>query len=92
MLLTGGVCTQPKLKGGRTSEVDGNSYFFLDDLWESFREWSAYGVEVPLLINGNESVKQYYVPYLSGIQLYVGPHLPRSVPFVFPLPISFHMD
>ncbi|XP_028771118.1 uncharacterized protein LOC114728382 [Neltuma alba] len=72
------ILYEPKLKGCRTPEVDGNSYFCLGDLWESFREWSAYGVEVPLLINGNESVKQYYVPYLSGIQLYVDPHVLRK--------------
>ncbi|KAI9082525.1 hypothetical protein K1719_035394 [Acacia pycnantha] len=72
------ILSEPKLKGGRTSEVDGNSYFVLGDLWESFREWSAYGVEVLLLINGNESVKQYYVPYLSGIQLYVDPNVLRN--------------
>lgn len=45
-------------------------YFALSDLWESFKEWSAYGVGVPLLLHGNDSVIQYYVPFLSGIQLY----------------------
>ncbi|KAF7804891.1 Myb/SANT-like domain containing protein [Senna tora] len=66
--------SEPRIRGRRTPEADGNLYFFLGDLWESFREWSAYGVEVPLLLNGNDSVKQYYIPYLSGIQLYVEPH------------------
>ncbi|XP_039142593.1 uncharacterized protein LOC120279971 [Dioscorea cayenensis subsp. rotundata] len=46
-------------------------YFGLEDLWESFQEWSAYGAGVPLLLNGSDSVVQYYVPYLSGMQLYV---------------------
>ncbi|KAK4263849.1 hypothetical protein QN277_029210 [Acacia crassicarpa] len=46
-------------------------YFVLGDLWESFREWSAYGAGVPLVLNDNDSVVQYYVPYLSGIQIYV---------------------
>ncbi|XVF62515.1 hypothetical protein PTKIN_Ptkin09bG0014300 [Pterospermum kingtungense] len=46
-------------------------YFVLEDLWESFKEWSAYGAGVPLLLNGSDSVMQYYVPYLSGIQLYI---------------------
>ncbi|KAJ6834350.1 uncharacterized protein M6B38_335590 [Iris pallida] len=46
-------------------------YFDLGDLWDSFREWSAYGAGVPLVLDGNDSVVQYYVPYLSGIQLYV---------------------
>lgn len=45
-------------------------YFALGDLWESFKEWSAYGAGVPLVLNGSDSVVQYYVPYLSGIQLY----------------------
>ncbi|KAJ6769402.1 T15D22.8 [Salix koriyanagi] len=50
-----------------------NLYFVLGDLWESFKEWSAYGAGVPLLLNGSETVVQYYVPYLSGIQLYIDP-------------------
>ncbi|CAH8359569.1 unnamed protein product [Eruca vesicaria subsp. sativa] len=36
------------------------------------KEWSAYGVGVPLLY-GVDSFVQYYVPYLSGIQLYQNP-------------------
>ncbi|XP_020256268.1 uncharacterized protein LOC109833125 [Asparagus officinalis] len=47
-------------------------YFDLKDLWESFKEWSAYGAGVPLILNGNDvAIVQYYVPYLSGIQLYI---------------------
>ena len=90
MSLTGGVCNaQQRMRGWKkTPEFDGNPYFCLGDLWESFREWSAYGVEVPLILNGSESVKQYYVPYLSGIQLYVQPHRLRSVHFAFPFLIS----
>ncbi|XP_061975302.1 uncharacterized protein LOC133697003 isoform X1 [Populus nigra] len=59
----------------RTCEVQHhqNFYFVLGDLWESFKEWSAYGAGVPLLLNGSETVVQYYVPYLSGIQLYLDP-------------------
>ena len=41
-------------------------YFVLGDLWESFEEWSAYGAGVPLLLNGSDSVVQYYV-----INLYI---------------------
>ncbi|XP_007035708.2 PREDICTED: uncharacterized protein LOC18603585 [Theobroma cacao] len=51
-------------------------YFVLEDLWESFKEWSAYGAGVHLLLNGSDSVVQYYVPYLSGIQLYIDPSRP----------------
>ena len=60
------------MRGWRNSNnVDSCPYFDLGDLWESFREWSAYGAGVPLVLNGNDAVIQYYVPYLSGIQLYV---------------------
>lgn len=52
---------------------DSTPYFILDDLWESFREWSAYGAGVPILLNENESVVQYYVPFLSAIQLFLDP-------------------
>ncbi|CAH2078920.1 unnamed protein product [Thlaspi arvense] len=61
------------IKGWRTREPEYCPYFLLNDLWDSFEEWSAYGVGVPLLLNGIDSVVQYYVPYLSGIQLYEDP-------------------
>ncbi|KAJ6770878.1 hypothetical protein OIU74_017349, partial [Salix koriyanagi] len=66
------------VRGWRTCEVQHhqNMYFVLGDLWESFKEWSAYGAGVPLLLNGSETVVQYYVPYLSGIQLYIDPSQP----------------
>ncbi|GFZ04585.1 hypothetical protein Acr_17g0001570 [Actinidia rufa] len=56
-------------RGWRIRELQ--PYYCLGDLWESFTEWSVYGAGVPLLLNGEDSIKQYYVPYLSGIQLYV---------------------
>ncbi|XP_039027411.1 uncharacterized protein LOC120161217 isoform X3 [Hibiscus syriacus] len=65
---------EAKMRGRRTQEVNLPPYFCLGDLWECFSEWSVYGVGVPLLLNGSDSVKQYYVPSLSGIQLYVDPH------------------
>ncbi|TVU43936.1 hypothetical protein EJB05_03357 [Eragrostis curvula] len=58
--------------------MDSRPYFCLGDLWESFREWSAYGAGVPLVLNGSDSVIQYYVPYLSAIQLYADPSRPTS--------------
>lgn len=64
------------MKDWRTRELELHPYFVLGDLWESFREWSAYGAGVPLLLNGSDSVVQYYVPYLSGIQLYIDPSKP----------------
>jgi hypothetical protein len=49
----------------------GGSHFALKDLWEFFDEWSAYGVEVPLLLDVEEhEVFQYYVPFLSGMQIF----------------------
>ncbi|XP_020579457.1 uncharacterized protein LOC110024064 [Phalaenopsis equestris] len=54
----------------KTSDVECQPYFTLAELWDSFKEWSAYGASVPLVLNGSDCVVQYYVPYLSGIQLY----------------------
>ncbi|KAJ0257039.1 Uncharacterized protein HA466_0079760 [Hirschfeldia incana] len=50
-------------------------YFVLGDVWESFAEWSAYGVGLHLFLNNNtncykDRVIQYYVPSLSAIQIY----------------------
>ncbi|KAF7808845.1 DUF789 family protein [Senna tora] len=61
------------MRGLRTCEGESQPHFVLGDLWESFREWSAYGAGVPLVLNDNDSVVQYYVPYLSGIQIYANP-------------------
>jgi len=58
------------MRGWKTCDVEYQSYFALDDLWESFKEWSAYGAGVPLVLDQRQSVVQYYVPYLSAIQLY----------------------
>uniref|UniRef100_A0A5B7AS83 Putative mediator of RNA polymerase II transcription subunit 15 isoform X2 n=1 Tax=Davidia involucrata TaxID=16924 RepID=A0A5B7AS83_DAVIN len=68
--------SKTSMRGWRTREDDFHPYFILGDLWESFKEWSAYGAGVPLLLNGSDSVVQYYVPYLSGIQLYIDPSKP----------------
>lgn len=58
------------MRGWRTCDVEFQPYFELGDLWESFKEWSAYGAGVPLVLNDSDCVVQYYVPYLSGIQIY----------------------
>ncbi|KAE8077269.1 hypothetical protein FH972_015844 [Carpinus fangiana] len=58
------------MRGFGTCDVERQPYFVLGDLWESFKEWSAYGAGVPLILNDSDSVVQYYVPYLSGIQIY----------------------
>jgi len=48
-------------------------FFNLGDLWSSFDEWSAYGAGVPLRLPSGETIVQYYVPYLSALQIYVHP-------------------
>ncbi|XP_044505190.1 uncharacterized protein LOC123225322 isoform X1 [Mangifera indica] len=58
------------VRSWRTCGEEFQPYFTLGDLWESFKEWSVYGAGVPLVLDQSDSVIQYYVPYLSGIQLY----------------------
>lgn len=68
------VWVQTTMRGWRNGDGgECQPYFVLGDLWESFKEWSAYGAGVPLLLNDTDSVVQYYVPYLSGMQLYANP-------------------
>ena len=64
---------QTSVQAWRNRNVEFHPYFILNDLWESFREWSVYGAGIPLVLNGIDSVSQYYVPFLSAIQLYVDP-------------------
>jgi len=45
-------------------------YFTLSDLWNCYDEWSAYGAGVPIVLNNGETLVQYYVPYLSAIQIF----------------------
>lgn len=59
-------------------ETELHPYFVLGDLWESIKEWSAYGAGVPLVLNGNEFVTQYYSVSLSAIQLYIDPLKPST--------------
>lgn len=66
------------MKEWRNKVNDYNPYFVLGDLWESLKEWSAYGAGVPLVLNESDSVVQYNVPYLSDIQLYVDPTTPLT--------------
>ncbi|KAH9290032.1 hypothetical protein KI387_034149, partial [Taxus chinensis] len=52
------------------SDADSVEYYNLADLWKCYDEWSAYGAGVPINLNNKEAVVQYYVPYLSGLQIY----------------------
>uniref|UniRef100_A0A1D1Z0S4 Uncharacterized protein n=1 Tax=Anthurium amnicola TaxID=1678845 RepID=A0A1D1Z0S4_9ARAE len=45
-------------------------YFTLEDLWDCYDEWSAYGAGAPLRLSNHETVVQYYTPFLSAIQIY----------------------
>ncbi|KAF5745979.1 hypothetical protein HS088_TW06G00144 [Tripterygium wilfordii] len=51
-------------------ERDAVEYFTLADLWGFYDELSAYGAGVPIVLSNGETVIQYYVPYLSAIQIY----------------------
>ncbi|KAK6937337.1 Protein of unknown function DUF789 [Dillenia turbinata] len=65
---------QAGVKGKRKEGDMSGAYFTLGDLWKSFEEWSAYGAGVPLVLKeGDPPVTQYYIPFLSGIQLYIDP-------------------
>ncbi|XP_078151532.1 uncharacterized protein LOC144546829 isoform X2 [Carex rostrata] len=44
--------------------------FALEDLWDWYEECSAYGLGVPVGLNTGDGVVQYYVPYLSALQIY----------------------
>ncbi|TVU15122.1 hypothetical protein EJB05_38625, partial [Eragrostis curvula] len=50
--------------------ADGVKYYYLADLWNRFYEWSACGVGTSVRLPSGEAVIQYFVPYLSAIQLY----------------------
>ncbi|XLR58150.1 hypothetical protein S83_008822, partial [Arachis hypogaea] len=45
-------------------------YFSLRDLWNRYDEWSAYGAGVPITLPNSDILVQYYVPYLSTIQIF----------------------
>nr|XP_043607387.1 uncharacterized protein LOC122579303 [Erigeron canadensis] len=77
-LVTAQHFPKTSMKGRRNHANDYHPYFVLGDLWESFKEWSAYGVGVPLVMNERDSVVQYYAPSLSAIQLYVDPNAPTT--------------
>jgi hypothetical protein len=53
----------------RCIDPDGIPFFNLGDIWDSFDEWSAYGARMPLMLSGDENVVQYYVPYVSALEL-----------------------
>lgn len=57
----------PLQQGKGKEEIE---YFSLSDLWDCYDELSAYGFGSHVDLNNGETVKQYYVPHLSAIQIY----------------------
>ncbi|KAK3225477.1 hypothetical protein Dsin_005339 [Dipteronia sinensis] len=53
-------------------------YFCLGDLWNCYREWSAYGAGTSVVLESGEDIMQYYVPYLSAIQIYTNKSVAAS--------------
>jgi len=54
-----------------SSSKDDDVSYVLSELWDAFVEPSAFGAEVPLRLQEGQDVSQYYVPFLSGVQLFV---------------------
>ncbi|KAE9600162.1 hypothetical protein Lalb_Chr14g0370031 [Lupinus albus] len=54
------------------------TFFSLKDLWDCCYEWSAYGAGVPVMLDNGVIVVQYYVPYLSAIQIYANKSVAAS--------------
>ncbi|XP_006652545.1 uncharacterized protein LOC102716208 [Oryza brachyantha] len=48
--------------------------FYLVDLWNFFYPLSECGVSTPVHLPSGEEINQYFVPYLSAIQLYTVSH------------------
>ncbi|XP_047940387.1 uncharacterized protein LOC125187793 isoform X1 [Salvia hispanica] len=51
-------------------EREKQDYFTLGDLWNSYDEWSACGAGVPVVSDDGQKLIQYFVPYLSAIQIF----------------------
>eukprot|EP00262_Sarcandra_glabra_P003495 TRINITY_DN14231_c0_g2_i6.p1 TRINITY_DN14231_c0_g2~~TRINITY_DN14231_c0_g2_i6.p1 ORF type:complete len:136 (+),score=11.64 TRINITY_DN14231_c0_g2_i6:234-641(+) len=47
----GQYLSKTTMRGWKTCDVEFQPYFTLGDLWESFKEWSAVGIERPRLSN-----------------------------------------
>jgi len=58
-------------------------YFTLGDLWNFYDEWSAYGAGIPIVLNNDETLVQYYVPYLSAIQIFTSNSSVNSFRYLF---------
>jgi len=52
--------------------------FELKDLWDCYEKWSALGAGTPILLGNGDALTQYYVPYLSSIQIYTSKSVAAS--------------
>ncbi|KAK7269011.1 hypothetical protein RIF29_21726 [Crotalaria pallida] len=56
--------------------------FTLKDLWGCYDEWSIFGAGTPVVLENGDTVNQFYIPFLSAIQIYsykpVGAPSPRN--------------
>ncbi|KEH42873.1 hypothetical protein MtrunA17_Chr1g0188731 [Medicago truncatula] len=52
--------------------------FELKDLWDCYERWSALGAGTPILLGNGDALTQYYVPYLSSIQIYTSKSVAAS--------------
>ncbi|XP_045814412.1 uncharacterized protein LOC123907970 [Trifolium pratense] len=52
--------------------------FALKDLWGCYERWSAMGAGTPILLGNGDALTQYYVPYLSSIQIYTNKSVAAS--------------
>jgi len=64
------VARRRRAEDTSSSSSSSSSSYALKDLWTSFVEPSAFGAEVPLRLQEGLDVSQYYVPFLSGMQLF----------------------
>ncbi|PAN39219.1 hypothetical protein PAHAL_7G228700 [Panicum hallii] len=59
-------------------------FYYLGDLWNSFYKWSACGVGTSVCIAPGGTVEQYFVPYLSAMELYANEtNVPASNSMVY---------
>lgn len=68
-------------KWSQPTEAEYVEYFRLGDLWDRYNESSVYGTGVPIRLNTEETVVQYYVPYLSALQIYTSSDIRSSSNF-----------
>jgi len=67
------ISRSPSMKQG------GDASIMLGDLWEAYREWSAFGLAVPLTLMDGSECEQCFIPYLSSLHIYEGRHCTRRM-------------